>query len=196
MKNGRQNLLCARDFKKNKHTKTLQNNVLLSIISRMKDKIICLFPGQGAQYSGMCKDVYQEYACVRHVFEMVSDYSHNNMTDMCFKSSDTELMRSDKASLSTFTCSMSMVAIITDYFKRDLSNIFDFAAGHSMGQYTALCASDSVSLKDSVHLLQERSIHAMQISGNNNGMICIIGLNRQKIKRVGLIAYPKYLLFY
>lgn len=147
----------------------------------MKDKIICLFPGQGAQYSGMCKDVYQEYACVRHVFEMVSDYSHNNMTDMCFKSSNTELMRSDKASLSTFTCSMSMVAIITDYFKRDLSNIFDFAAGHSMGQYTALCASDSVSLKDSVHLLQERSVHAMQISGNNNGMICIIGLNRQKI---------------
>jgi [acyl-carrier-protein] S-malonyltransferase len=154
----------------------------LSIVLCMKDNIICLFPGQGAQYSGMCKDLYKNYACVRRVFEAVSSYSHTNMANMCFESSSKELIRPDKASLTTFTASMSMVEIIKDYFQCDLNNIFDFAVGHSMGQYSALCAVGSVSFKDAVVLLQERSIHSMQISGNNHGMICVVGLNREKIE--------------
>lgn len=165
----------------------------------MQEKIICLFPGQGAQYSGMCKDLYQEYACVRHVFEMVSDYAHNNMANICFESSNTDLMRPDKASLSTFTCSMAMVAIITNHFQCDLSNVFDYAAGHSMGQYSALCAVDSVSFKDSVRLLQERSNHTMQISGTNSGMICVVGLNKptvdnliNSVKNYGFASVANY----
>lgn len=147
----------------------------------MQEKVIFLFPGQGAQYSGMCKDIYHEYACVRHIFESVSDYSNENIKDMCFNFSNTDLMRPDRASLTTLTHSMSMVAIIKDYFKSNIDMIADYAAGHSMGQYSALCAIDSFSLPDTVRVLKERSLHTMTVAGHGGGMICIAGLDKQKI---------------
>lgn len=147
----------------------------------MQEKIILLFPGQGAQYPGMCQDIYREYACVRHVFELVSDYSRENIKNMCFNFTSADLMRPDRASLTTFTASMSMVAVIKDYFKSDLDAITDYVAGHSMGQYSALCAADSVCFPDTVRVLKERSLHTMFITGHEKGMICIVGLDRQQI---------------
>lgn len=165
----------------------------------MQEKVVFLFPGQGAQYSGMCKDIYHEYACVRHIFESVSDYSNENIKDMCFNFSNTDLMRPDRASLTTLTHSMSMVAIIKDYFKSDLDMVADYAAGHSMGQYSALCATDSFSLEDTVRVLKERSLHTMTVAGHRDGMVCIAGLDRQTIdnlidsvKDKGFIAIANY----
>ncbi len=150
----------------------------------MQEKIIFLFPGQGAQYPGMCQDIYREYACVRHVFELVSDYSCENIKNMCFNLSSTDLMRPDRASLTTLTASMSIVAVIKDYFKSDLDAVTDYVAGHSMGQYSALCAVDSVCLSDTVRVLKERSLHTMSVTGHENGMICIVGLDKQQIDKL------------
>lgn len=144
----------------------------------MKDNVIFLFPGQGAQYSGMCRDIYREYAVVRHVFELISDYAHQNIQDMCFSCTNTDLMRPDRASLTTLAHSVSVIEIIKDYFKSDLNMIAGYAAGHSMGQYSALYAVESMSLPDTVRVLKERSAQAMNVGGNNGGMICIVGLSK------------------
>lgn len=159
----------------------------------MKEKVAFLFPGQGAQYKGMCSDLYAEYPVVRRVFEQISDISHHDIKKMCFESSDVELRQPDKASLSTFTHSISIARVLETQLGYDLNEIGNSIVGHSMGQYSALCCVKSISLKDSVEILMARSSYTMQATQKNTsaGMVCVAGLQEWQVQDMIDSAHDK-----
>ena len=150
----------------------------------MKEKIVFLFPGQGAQYKGMGQDLYKNFAAARYVFEYVSDLAHCDMKKLCFETANAELRQPDKASLTTLTHSVSIANIIKSQLGCELHEVGNSIVGHSMGQYSALCCAGSLSLQDTVDVLKARSSYTIQVGENGAGMICISGLQEWKIQEM------------
>ena len=152
------------------------------------EKIAFIFPGQGSQYVGMARDLYDEYPVVRHTFEQVCDISHRNITDACLNGPVDVLNKPEFTSLGTFAHSVSIARIIEDYFNTPLYNIGYAIVGHSMGQYSALHCAGSLTLADAVRLLSARSTYMSMADASGGGMACIVGLERDKVESCLLAA--------
>lgn len=147
------------------------------------NNIIFVFPGQGAQYEGMGKDIFKDFAAARYAFQEISDISKKNIKDICFNQSSDVLKEPENSSLATFSHSIAVSRVIESYFGKSLYDISYAMAGHSMGQYTSLCLANSISIKDSIDLLSKRNAYILS-SNILGGMICIIGLAKEKINEV------------
>lgn len=152
----------------------------------INEKIIFVFPGQGAQRVGMAKDLFDEYDVVRHTFEQVSDLSHKNISKACFEGQnlDTPIL----TSLGTFAHSISIARILEKQFFSPLYNIGYAMTGHSMGQYSALHCVGSLSIENAIDLLSERSNYMSMAGIGGGGMGCISGLSRQEVEDCLLAA--------
>lgn len=149
----------------------------------MNEKIIFVFPGQGAQYVGMCKELFNEFAAVRHTFEEVSDISHRNIANICFEGPREDLNKPENTSLGTFAHSVSIARLIEEKLDTPLYEIAYAIVGHSMGQYSALHCVGSVSMEDAVHLLSARSSYMSMTNQAGGGMACIVGLSKEDVER-------------
>lgn len=148
----------------------------------MKENIIFVFPGQGAQYVGMGKDLFDNFAVARYTFEYVSDLSQRNMRQICFSGSGIQLNRPENASLATFVLSMSILRVLEDECGCPVQNLVGAVAGHSVGQYAALCCAGSIGFKDAVSVLAAPSHYASLASTGMAGMIAVVGLPIDVIK--------------
>ena len=77
----------------------------------MQEKVIFVFPGQGAQYVGMGKDLFHEFAVARYTFQQVSDIAHRDITGICFNGPESELNKPENTSLGTFAHSVAIARI-------------------------------------------------------------------------------------
>lgn len=154
----------------------------------MKEKIIFVFPGQGAQYIGMAKDIFREFAVVKHTFEQVSDIVHKDIAKICFEGPADILNRSDNTSLGTFAHSISIARIIEDEFNMPLYTIAYAMSGHSMGQYSALHCTKSLSFQDAVQILAARSTYMSMTDKEGGGMGCVVGLGKEQVEEALLAA--------
>ena len=130
----------------------------------MQEKIIFVFPGQGAQYVGMGADVFHEFASARYVFEQVSDIAKRDIAKLCFNGSQTELNQPENTSLATFAHSVAIANVIESEFGMPLYNIAYAMAGHSMGQYSALNCVGSMQMTDAVQMLAARAIYMQDVA--------------------------------
>lgn len=147
----------------------------------MNEKIIFVFPGQGSQYVGMGADVFRDFAAARYVYEEVSDVVRRDVAKISFDGPAAELNRPDNTSLCTFAHSVAIARVIEAEYKMPLYEIAYAMAGHSMGQYSALCCAGSVSLDDTVKMLAARSSY-MSMAGNRGGMVAVVGLEYDIVK--------------
>lgn len=147
-----------------------------------KDKAIFVFPGQGVQYVGMGKDLFNEFPVVRHTFECVSDLVHKNIADICFNGPQDILNKPENTSLGIFAHSVSIANILEAHFDKPLYDIAYAVSGHSVGQYAALCCVGSIDFKDAVHLVAARSSYMVMSSDKNCGMACVIGLSKEDVE--------------
>ena len=132
--------------------------IICAIIADMiTEKIAFVFPGQGSQYIGMARDLYDNFDVVRHTFEQVSDISHKNIADACFNGPADVLNKPELTSLGTFAHSESVERIVETEFNMPLDEIGYAIVGHSMGKYSALKCAGSLSMQDAVHLLSGRT---------------------------------------
>ena len=148
----------------------------------MNEKIAFVFPGQGSQYVGMARDLFDEYAVVRHTFEQVADISHKNVADACFNGPVDVLNKPELTSLGTFAHSVSIAKILEQEFGRPLYNIGYAIVGHSMGQYSALHCAGSLTMGDAVRLLSARSTYMSMADKMGGGMACIVGLDKEAVE--------------
>ena len=148
----------------------------------MQEKIIFVFPGQGAQYVGMCADVWRDFVAARYAFEEVSEYAGKNIAKLCFDGPGDELNKPENVSLATFAHSVSIARVIEDEFKQSLYKMAYAITGHSMGQYSALYCAGSMTMNDAVNLLIKRAKFMTSV-GADGSMAAVVGLSHDQINQ-------------
>lgn len=137
-----------------------------------------VFPGQGAQFVGMGKELYDSSAEAKSLFEQANDILGFNITEIMFAGTEDELKQTRVTQPAVFLHSVIM-AKVTDEFAPDM------VAGHSLGEFSALVANGALSFLDGVGLVAARAA-AMQEACeiNPSTMAAIVGLDDDKVEEV------------
>ncbi|MCZ6638914.1 MAG: acyltransferase domain-containing protein, partial [Candidatus Dadabacteria bacterium] len=109
--------------------------------------IAFVFPGQGSQYVGMGKELYDEFVTAKSTFEEANDVLGFNLAKLCFEGEQSELSLTANAQPALLTTSIACLRVL----ENETSLKPDFVAGHSLGEYTALVANGAIKLRDAVH---------------------------------------------
>ncbi|MDO5636627.1 MAG: ACP S-malonyltransferase [Myroides sp.] len=113
-----------------------------------------VFPGQGAQFSGMGKDLYETSAIAKELFDKANDILGFNITEIMFNGTDEELKQTKVTQPAVFLHSIILAKTLPD-FKPEM------VAGHSLGEFSALVANGTLSFEDALQLVSKRAM-AMQ----------------------------------
>jgi len=138
-----------------------------------------IFPGQGAQFVGMGKDLYDNSKIAKEFFETANDILGFKITDLMFSGSDDDLKETRVTQPAIFLHSVIMAKVMADKFEPDM------VAGHSLGEFSAIVASDGLSFEDGLDLVSKRA-QAMQKACdiNPSTMAAIIGLDNDIVENV------------
>lgn len=136
-----------------------------------------VFPGQGAQFIGMGKDLYDSSPLAKDMFEKANTILGFRITDLMFSGTDEDLRQTRVTQPAIFLHSVILAATTGDNFKPDM------VAGHSLGEFSALVASRALSFKDGLTLVYARAM-AMQkaCEAEPSTMAAIIGLSDQIVE--------------
>ena len=138
-----------------------------------------VFPGQGSQFVGMGKDLYDNNETAKALFEQANDILGFRITDIMFEGTDEELKQTKVTQPAIFLHSVILAKTLGADFKPDM------VAGHSLGEFSALVAADALSFEDGLKLVAKRAI-AMQkaCESNPSGMAAILGLENEIVEKV------------
>lgn len=136
----------------------------------MKQKYAVLFPGQGVQYPGMGETYYKKYNKVRNLYKQASEILGKNMEKICFESGDELLKETRNAQpailLTSYAAYISLIEEIE--YKPQIM------MGHSLGEISALLASEVLSFEDALKLIQVRANAMYEATQLNKGAMCAV----------------------
>ena len=145
---------------------------------------VIVFPGQGSQFFEMGKDFYDSFQEVKDTFSLISDISTIDIKDIIFNNPSNLLHQTQFTQISIFAVSISLFQVLKKH-----TNISDlkikFMLGHSLGEYSALCAANFLTIKDCAYLLKNRG-ELMQnaYEPNQSTMAAIIGIDCIKAEKI------------
>ena len=130
-----------------------------------------VFPGQGAQFPGMGKDLYDNSDLAKNLFEKANDILGFRITDIMFEGEKEELTQTKVTQPAIFLHSVILAKVLGDKFNADM------VAGHSLGEFSALVAANYMNFEDGLNLVYKRAL-AMQkaCEQNPSTMAAILGL--------------------
>lgn len=142
-------------------------------------KTAYVFPGQGAQFSGMGKDLYESNEQARELFERANAILGFRITDIMFTGSDEELKQTKVTQPAIFLHSVIKALVAGESFKPDM------VAGHSLGEFSALVANRCLSFEDGLKLVYARAL-AMQeaCEAQASTMAAVLGLEDAKVEEI------------
>ena len=138
-----------------------------------------IFPGQGAQFSGMGKDLYESHTLAQELFEKANDILGFSITDIMFEGSADDLKETKVTQPAIFLHSVILSKVLGDGFKPDM------VAGHSLGEFSALVANRALSFEDGLRLVSQRA-QAMQkaCEMQQSTMAAVLGLEDTIVEKV------------
>ncbi len=138
-----------------------------------------VFPGQGAQFIGMGKDLYDSSESARALFEKANEILGFRITDLMFSGTEEDLRQTRVTQPAIFLHSVILASTLGDSFKPDM------VAGHSLGEFSALVANKVLSFEDGLRLVYARA-QAMQKACEKepSTMAAILGLDDQKVEDI------------
>jgi len=138
-----------------------------------------VFPGQGAQFVGMGKDLYEKSDSAKNLFEKANEVLGFRITDLMFAGTDEDLRQTRVTQPAIFLHSIILASTLGDSFKPDM------VAGHSLGEFSALVANRVLSFEDALRLVFARA-NAMQKACEKepSTMAAILGLDDQKVEEI------------
>ncbi|MCX2740196.1 ACP S-malonyltransferase [Pontibacter anaerobius] len=137
-----------------------------------------VFPGQGSQFVGMGKDLYEQHEEAKKLFDKANEILGFNITEIMFNGTDEELKQTRVTQPAIFLHSVAQATVAKDFNP-------DMVAGHSLGEFSALVASKVLSFEDGLRLVYKRAM-AMQAAceANPSTMAAILGLEDEKVEQV------------
>ncbi|MEY2963164.1 MAG: Malonyl CoA-acyl carrier protein transacylase [Bacteroidota bacterium] len=155
-------------------------------------KTAYVFPGQGAQFPGMGKDLYENHAEARELFDIADRVLGFELSKIMFEGDAEELKQTKVTQPAIFTMSVIMAKLLGSDFKPDM------VAGHSLGEFSALCAAGALSFTDALTLVSQRA-QAMQkaCETNPSTMAAILGLEDSVVEEIcsdidGIVVAANY----
>ena len=138
-----------------------------------------VFPGQGAQFSGMGRDLYEKYSMARELFSEANSILGFDITSLMFNGSDDDLKQTKVTQPAIFLHSVILAAVMGDSFRPEM------VAGHSLGEFSALVANKTLSFADGLQLVSKRAM-AMQkaCEARPSTMAAILGVEDNIVEEV------------
>lgn len=138
-----------------------------------------VFPGQGSQFSGMGKDLYQNSATVKKLFDEANQILGFEITQIMFEGTDEQLKQTNVTQPAIFLHSVAVIKNLGDAFKPDM------VAGHSLGEFSALVANQTLTFQDALKLVARRA-DAMQKACElqPSTMAAVLGLDDKIVEEV------------
>lgn len=138
-----------------------------------------VFPGQGAQFVGMGKDLYENSPIAKELFEKANEILGFRITDLMFAGTDEDLRQTKVTQPAIFLHSVILAKTMGDEFKPNM------VAGHSLGEFSALVAANALSFEDGLKLVYKRAL-AMQKACelNPSTMAAVLGLPDEKVEEI------------
>ncbi len=138
-----------------------------------------VFPGQGAQFVGMGKDLYEKSSRAKELFIKANTILKFNITDLMFDGTDEDLRQTKVTQPAIFLHSVILASVLGDDFKPDM------VAGHSLGEFSALVANKTLTFDDGLKLVYKRALamqHACEL--NPSTMAAILGLDDREVENI------------
>lgn len=148
----------------------------------MNKKCAFLFPGQGAQYPGMGKDFYDQFALARQTFEEADDFLKTPFSKLVFEGPSDELTLTKNSQIAIYVASIAVLRVVQEQFP-DLKPAV--CAGLSLGEYTALTAAGKLSFTDCLDLVRTRANAMHEACEETKGsMQVVLGMTEEAVETV------------
>ena len=149
-----------------------------------------IFPGQGSQYVGMGSDFYKKFDLVKKTFEIVDKTLGFSLTNIILNGPEEELKLTKNTQPAIMTIGVCIFNVLNQKFDFNLNNA-KFFAGHSLGEYTALVCSGSLTVEKAAYLLHERGKSMQEaVPAGQGAMMAILGMTVSEIEKE-INLFPK-----
>lgn len=143
-------------------------------------KLAFVFPGQGAQYPGMGKDIAEKYLSAADIFERADRALAFPLSKICFNGPEDELKLTANTQPAILTVSIAILQVLREHI--DITP--DFVAGHSLGEYSALVCAGGMEFEDAVRTVRQRGKYMQNaVPAGTGSMTAIIGMEREKLQQ-------------
>ena len=143
--------------------------------------IAFLFPGQGSQYAGMGKDLAENFPLARQVFEEANDALGIDLATLCFNGPEADLKLTANTQPAILTTSVAALRVL----QSETGIVPHYAAGHSLGEYSALVCAGALDFADAVRIVRQRGTFMQEaVPVGTGAMAAILGLDTETLDKV------------
>jgi [acyl-carrier-protein] S-malonyltransferase len=140
-----------------------------------------IFPGQGSQYVGMGKDLFENFSVAKRVFEEADDTLHFSVSSLCFKGPEDALKLTENTQPAILTTSVGALRVL----EAEKGLTPQLTAGHSLGEYSALVASGALSFPEAVKTVRLRGKFMQEaVPVGEGAMAAVLGMEREQIEEL------------
>lgn len=140
-----------------------------------------VFPGQGSQYVGMGKELNDNFRVAREVFQEADDTLHFSISTLCFKGPEETLRLTENTQPAILTASVAALRV----FQNEKGVRPQLTAGHSLGEYSALIASEALSFAEAVQIVRLRGRFMQEaVPVGEGAMAAVLGMEREEVEKL------------
>jgi [acyl-carrier-protein] S-malonyltransferase len=143
--------------------------------------IAFIFPGQGSQYVGMGKELFENFSVAKKVFEEADDALHLSISALCFKGPEEALKLTENTQPAVLTTSIAAFKVLQE--EKGITP--QFTAGHSLGEYSALVVSGALTFSEAVKMVRLRGKFMQEaVPVGEGAMAAVLGMEREQVEKL------------